>query len=89
MHLTEFATCPVLIPRCFRYVNTTLFLILTDPSPPAAIPSGLRRGELAAIFQRSSVKQHKKQNQFISSSSIAAFRYTNELSCRVHCFNVH
>jgi len=74
---------------CLRYVNATLFLILTDPSPPAAIPNGLRRGESPAIFQRRSVKEYKKQNQFISnSSSVAAFRYTNELSCLVHCFSV-
>jgi len=90
LHLIEFATCTVLIMRCLRYVNVTLFLILTHPSPPATIPNGLRRGELSAIFQRRSVKQHKKQNQFISSPfSIAAFAYTNELSCRVHCSKVY
>jgi len=70
-------------------VHATLFLILTDPNPPAAIPNGLRRGELSAIFQRRSVKQHRKQNQFISSCfSISAFRYTDELS-RVHCSKVY
>jgi len=50
MHLSEFATCTVLIPRCLRYVNATLFLILTHPNPPAAIPTDLGRGELATIF---------------------------------------
>jgi hypothetical protein len=50
MHLTEFATFTVLIPRCLRYVNATLFLILTDPSPPATIPTGLGRGELAILL---------------------------------------
>jgi len=80
MHLTEFATCAVLIPRCLWYVNATLFLLLTDPSPPALIANDFRGSELSAIFQRLSVKWHKKQNQFISSTfSIAAFRCTNGL----------
>jgi hypothetical protein len=43
--LTEFATCTVIIPKCLKYANVTLFTILTMPSTPAAIPSGLRKGE--------------------------------------------
>jgi hypothetical protein len=43
-----------------------------------------------AFLQPLSVKQHKKQNQFMhnqficNSFYITAFRYTNELSCRAH-----
>ena len=57
-HFTEFPNCTVLIPRCLRYVNATLLFILTEPSTPAAIPNGLREGEISAIFQRRSVKQY-------------------------------
>jgi len=46
-------------------VSATLLLILTEPSPPAAIPNGLSKGEIWAIFQRRSVKQYKKQNQYV------------------------
>jgi len=31
-------------------MKATLFLILTQPSIPAAIPYGLRKGEYEAIF---------------------------------------
>jgi len=42
------------------------------------------------FFQRPSVKQYKEQNELISNSFyIAAFRYTNELSSRVHCYKLH
>jgi len=43
-----------------------------------------------SFFQRRSDKQYKKQTEFISNSfNNAAFRYTDELSSRVHCSKVY